>query len=546
MFRRLDHRPGHYLLLTVVWAALCLPNLGGPSLWDIDEGKNSEAAWEMLSSDDWVVPRFNYELRDDKPPLLYWLQLTAYSLFGANEFSARLPSALAALLSVLAVYELGRRTFGASAALLAGVVLASSLSFVASAHFANPDALLTSFSLLSLAAFWAAYRRGGRGGWLWGAVWTGLAVLAKGPVGLVLPCAVVFFFLLWQRDLRRLLDPRLLVAVLLFLVVAAPWYVWVGLETHGIWLSGFWGTHNQGRFLGAMENHGGPVFYYVLVLLVGLAPWSVFLGLGAWDTTRTVRDAGSPERAAVRFLLCWFFVYLSLFSLAGTKLPNYILPLYPAAALLAARSLDQWRRGLIHPPAWMTGGALVCLALMGVGLTAGLLIAGGAVPVPFARIRVLPGLAGWAWLGAVPVAGAAVVWRLGRGDRRGRFLAAVAVCAVAFVGALAALGGSVVDRYKAPRALAEALPPDHLQREVRIATLDYFQPSLVFYCRRQVACLGHDQQALDFLGLPLPAYLVTPADDWERLRPRAGVSCRVLETRYDLYAGRTVVLVSKN
>ena len=108
MFRSLNNRLGHYLLLVAVAALLILPNLGRPSLWDIDEGNNAEAAREMMESEDWVVPKFNYQLRVDKPALLYWLQIGAYRLFGINELAARFPSALAALLTVLLAYELAR------------------------------------------------------------------------------------------------------------------------------------------------------------------------------------------------------------------------------------------------------------------------------------------------------------------------------------------------------------------------------------------------------------------------------------------------------
>src|SRR6516164_2523258 len=112
MFQRFNHRFGHYALLLAFGAVLFLPNLGGPSLWDIDEGNNAEAAREMWAAHNWIVPTFNFELRVDKPALLYWLQIGAYKLFGVNEFAARLPSALAALATVLLTYEFGRLLFG--------------------------------------------------------------------------------------------------------------------------------------------------------------------------------------------------------------------------------------------------------------------------------------------------------------------------------------------------------------------------------------------------------------------------------------------------
>src|SRR5947199_7760233 len=134
MLRRLPGRAGPYLLLAAVWAGLGLVNLGAPGLWDIDEGNNAEAAREMYESGNWIVPTFNFILRVDKPALLYWLQMLGYHFFGVSEFSARLPSALAALAAVLLTYELGRKMFSAWAGLYAGLILISSLLFCASAH----------------------------------------------------------------------------------------------------------------------------------------------------------------------------------------------------------------------------------------------------------------------------------------------------------------------------------------------------------------------------------------------------------------------------
>ena len=176
MFRTLDHRAGHYALLLAVTVALGLPNLGVPSLWDIDEGHNAEAAREMLASGNWIVPTFNFQLRVDKPALLYWLQAAAYQVFGVNEFAARLPSALASLAAVLLTYELGRRLFGKRIGLLAGVILASTVLFCAAGHFANPDALLNACTLLTLFVFWTGFARNGRGWFVPAGVATGLAV----------------------------------------------------------------------------------------------------------------------------------------------------------------------------------------------------------------------------------------------------------------------------------------------------------------------------------------------------------------------------------
>ncbi len=545
MSRWLNNRAGHYALLAAVWALLCLPNLGGPSLWDIDEGNNAEAAHEMLCSGNVIVPTFNGALREDKPALLYWLQGAAYSAFGVNEFAARLPSALAALLAVLATYELGRRLFGRGAGLLAGLVLASAALFCASAHFANPDALLNAFTALSMLFFWLAYTRGGA--WLAAVgVTSGLAVLAKGPVGTVLPAAVALAFLLWRREPRRLWDVGWLWGSLTFLLVAAPWYVWVGLETKGQWLVGFLLKHNFGRAVGSqpMEGHGGPFWYYAPVLIAGLAPWSVFLGPACWSARKGLRDGDA--RPALQYLLCWAGVYFVFFSAARTKLPNYVLPLYPTAALLTGYFLDRWRRGLLVLPAWAARTCLLCLALLGVGVTVGLLVGGGVIDVAAVRGRRLPGLERWAAMGGVLVAGAvAGGWCLRRG-RRGAMIAAVAAAAVLFTAPLAAWGVAAVDRYKAPRELVGALPADQQSRDVRVAAFNYFQPSLVFYCGREVERLHNEYQVYEFLRCPLPSYLFVRAEAWRRFRAKVSLALPVREVarHYDLYDHTEVVVIT--
>ena len=544
MLQRLDHRPGHWALLTLAWAALCLPNLGAPGLWDIDEGNNAECSYEMSQSGAYVIPTFNYRLREDKPALLYWLQAAAYRVCGVSEFAARLPSALATLLAVLATYELGRRMFGAPAGLLAGAAVASAALFCAAGHFANPDALLDACTLLTMLAFWRGYRRHD-GSWfaLAGAA-SGLAMLAKGPVGLVLPSAVGFLFLAWQRQLRRLLDARLLWGVLTFLFVAAPWYVWVGVETKGQWPRGFFLTHNIGRYAAPMEDHGGPFFYYLLVLLVGFAPWSVFFGPAAWNAWKEGRGGEGRPRAAVRLLACWVGVYFLFFSAGGTKLPNYILPVYPAVAIFTARFLDRWRRGLVAVPAWLLHGSLACLALVGAGVAAGTLVAGGVVELAALRGRSVPGLAALAGLGVLPVLGAAGGWWYLRRNRPDGVVAAVAASAVLFTASLAAWGAAAVDRLKAPRPLAAALPVDQLRREVRVAAYQYFQPSLVFYCRREVLRPNSELEALDLLSGPLPTYLFVPAAVWDDLRTRAPGPHREVARHRDLYENRDIVLVT--
>lgn len=547
MLRCLDHRAGHYVLLAIVWALLCLPNLGGPSLWDIDEGNNANAAREMYESGDWVVPYFNARMRYDKPALLYWLQASAYGVFGINELSARLPSALAALLTILVTYELGRSAFGRSAGLISAVVLASCVAVCGSARFANPDALLDLFTALALWCFWKNWTAPRWGWWLGAGAASGLAVLAKGPVGLVLPCAVVGLFLLWRRQPFFVLQRRLWWAVLAFCLVGLPWYIWVGVETKWQWPYHFWVDHNLHRFEGAMEGHRGPFFYYALALVGGLAPWSIFLGPTAWLTWRGSRGRqGDETRPAFQFLASWFAVYFFFFSAASTKLPNYVLPLYPAVAVLTGCFLDRWRRGELVLPAWVMRVSVACLALMGVGVGVGLLAAGGALPVAALRPRAIAGLESCAVLGAVLVAGAFLAARYLRNSNRTGALVSVAAAAVAFLAPAAAWAPAVIDTAKAPRSLVAALPANQLRRDLRAAAFHYFQPSLVFYCRRQVGRLETDSQVFDALAGPLPTYVFLPETEWQRLTQGQALPWHIVARHHDLYDNRDVVVVTND
>jgi 4-amino-4-deoxy-L-arabinose transferase-like glycosyltransferase len=549
MFRRLDNRLGHYLLLLVAWAALGLPNLGAPSLWDIDEGNNAECSRMMLASGNYVVPTFNGELRVDKPALLYWLQVGAYRLFGVNELAARLPSALAALATVLLTYELARRQFGPGCGLLAGLVLVSSVAFCISGHFANPDALLLACTVGAFCVFWHGYARGGSLPFISLGVLLGFGVLAKGPVGIVLPAGVMGLFLLWSGQWRRLLDGRLLLGLGAFALVILPWYVWVTADTKLEFLKGFLFKHNLQRYLTPMENHHGPGYYYLIVIFFGFMPWAVMMGLGCWAACPFRGRQAAPlpdlERDARRFLWCWALLYLVFFSLGSTKLPNYVLPVYVPLAVFMGLFLNRWRRGELPLPAWVMRCGLVYLALVGVGFALIVLVVSGQLVVPFYDEPPLRGLAWWTPMALVPLAAAAVAaWRLRRQDRTG-VVVAVSAAAVVFVGVLAAGASGALEDDKSPRALALAWQWEQADPEVRIGCYCYFQPSLVFYSRREVQQLEKPGDVQEFLQTPLEVYLCVPEPIWEReLKPELANHGRVIARRYDLYHKSAVVLVT--
>lgn len=544
------NRLAHYTALTVVLLAVCLPNLGTPSLWDVDEGVNAGCTREMMEAGTWIVPTFNWELRTAKPVMLYWLQRAAFNLFGVNEFSARVPAVMCALGTVLLVYELARRMFGAGTGLLAGLILATAVEFVKLAHAATPDAPLLLFTTLTFVAFWVGHENGGRGWFVPAAAASGLAVLTKGPVGVVLPGLAVFLYLAWNRELRRLVDHLLIRGILVLLLVAGPWYGLVIAETRGAYLE-FFRNENANRFLNPMEGHRGPVVYYLGAILAFFAPWSAAVGATLWygvrggQSLRSAERGLAPETRAHRFLLCWFVSYLVFFSIAATKLPNYIGPLYPALAILTARFLVLWRDHLIQPARWVMPTVAGGYGLVGIITAAGLLIAGGAIPVAAKGLRILPGLDAYAWVGLFPLAGAlGMAVALWAGNRP-LFVHAMTSAAIGFVGVTAAFPPSVVDRYKAPKQLVHDSGAADDSREVRLASLDYTQPSVTFYAARRVDRMADAAAAREFLGMPRPAFLFVPEPVWSaQLAGSVPTPHRIAARRFDLYRNCDILVIT--
>ncbi|MDY3558893.1 glycosyltransferase family 39 protein [Gemmata sp. JC673] len=569
-----------YVVLVAAAALLTLPNLGAPSLWDVDEGVNAEAAREMRENDTWVIPTFNFKLRTAKPVMLYWLQRISYAAFGVNEWSARLPSVLASWATALLVYELARRMFNRATGLLAGIVLVSALEVCVLAHAATPDAVLLLFTVLTFYLFWARHENGSRRWWVPTAAACGLAVLTKGPVGVALPGLVLLLYFAWNRELGRLLDRKIFRAVLMFLLVIGPWYGLVTAETRGQWLRSFLGNENLNRFVSPMQNHHGPLYYHAAALMVLFVPWSAFLLAAVWYGIRGAKNLppsplpsereGTAESSSqgasfelplpsekglgggfsprpFRFLVCWFGSYLVFFSVAATKLPNYILPLYPALAILTARFLIRWRDGELQLPKWLMPAGVAGLAFTALAVGLGILIAGNTVPVLPPTARTFPGLGPWAVIGLVPLATAVVMAFSLRAGNRDRFVHAAGIGAVVFTGLTAAFPALVIDPYKAPKELVRASGVDDPSCDVRLAHCDWFQPSVVFYARREVVEMMNAEKVAEFFSLPTPGYLFIPEKTWtERVEPKMTVPTQVVAKHYDFYRNCDVLVVTNN
>ena len=406
--------------------------------------------------------------------------------------------------------------------MLAGVIAASTLGLGYLAHAATTDSTLICFTVGYFWAFWQGSVNGVRGWFIPCGIASGLAMLTKGPaVGLILPAATVGTCLLWTRQLSRLIDRRMLWGVLAWVLVAVPWYVLVATETKGEWPRAFFLKENLGRASEPMEGHRGiPVLYELLVVCVMAAPWSGFLGATLFFGTRSASDGEAHPVArapgSTELLVTWLIVYFLACAAAATKLPHYIAPAYPALAILTARFLIRWMSREIVPPRWALPGGGIALALTGLAVGVGMLVAGGATPIHTSQMRVFPGLANWTWIGLIPLIGAGVMrWFLKRDDRP-RVVFSLAGSTILFVGLLSAFPMIEVDRQKAVKVLVEQSGARQLDREVRVGSLDYTKPSITFYVGRRVERFRDPAAAAEFLAFPIESYLFVPEPIWEQ------------------------------
>jgi len=300
-----------------------------------DEAKNAECAREMMLRHDWIVPTFNGELRTDKPPLHYFFMKAGYSIFGINELGARFFSAVAGIGLVLLVFYFVKRFSSARHAFLSSLVLLASTHFLFEFRIAVPDPYLLLFNTLAILSGFAWILEKKIKWLIICSVALGAGVLSKGPVGLALPCLILFLWMLWEKKLKELWDWRHLAAIFIVAVIAVPWFILVHQATGGEYTNGFFINHNLNRFSSTKEGHGGIFFLIPLFVFAGMLPASIYSG----GLIKKIKDF-TPHPLA-RLSVTAVLAIVIFYSFSQTKLPNYPMPSYPFLAVLLGGFLDR-------------------------------------------------------------------------------------------------------------------------------------------------------------------------------------------------------------
>ncbi|MHC5723234.1 MAG: ArnT family glycosyltransferase [Nostoc sp.] len=387
-FHKIEKNPALGITVSILWLIVIGwvafgSNLGNTGLVDETEPLFAEASRQMLVTGDWITPFFDGDTRFDKPALIYWCQAIAYAMIGVNEWAVRLPSAIAAFgLICLAFYtvhwylakqdeleQVSRPTRRYLTSSIAAALMALNVETIIWARTGVSDMLLTGCMASALLCFFLGYAgKEGSGGaelitnaqspilrqrsvqvphalfpnkwYLAFYVLIAGAILTKGPVGIVLPGLIVGAFLLYVGKFREVLrEMRLFMGILIIIGLSVPWYALVIWRNGWNYINSFFGYHNLERFTEVVNGHSAPWYFYFIVVLLGFTPYSVYLPasiirLKFWQRSHW----RSQERFQQFGLFAWFWFasIFGFFTVAVTKLPSYVLPLMPAAAILVA------------------------------------------------------------------------------------------------------------------------------------------------------------------------------------------------------------------
>ena len=541
----LSRRSAIALLLAFMLIWFC--NIESRRLVHPDEGRYAEIPREMVATGDWVTPRLNGIKYFEKPALQYWITAATYEVFGVRHWTARAWPALAGCLGVLFIGYVGLRIGGPTLGLYGAAVLGGCLWWILNAHVLTLDTGLSFWMSVGMGSLFIAQRADAsprqERNWMlaaWAAL--ALAVLSKGLIGVVLPGAVLVLYTLLTRDWTVWRRLHLVKGSLLLLVITAPWFVLVSARNAEFFDFFFIHEHFT-RFLTNEAKRDAPWWYFVPILVAGILPW---LTVFAWTAKRSWTDA-SPDRNGFswqRFALVWAAFIFVFFSLSGSKLSSYILPIFPALALVIAWQLmimDNTLLRRVSLPLVALTGILWIAALLGYD-TLAVRIATDAQPVQ-------PLLAYGPWvkwaLGVGFAGGVAGIWAL---SNHRRHLAVLTIAFSTLVAAQLVVGGldAFADSRSSAPLVARIVAKDGpFRTDVPFYTVNMYDQTLPYYLGRTVIQVEHpDELAMGIASEPNKAidtiarwranwsvvedaYAMMPPDEYDSLH-RDGVPMREL------------------
>lgn len=548
--KRVESRPYWGVAFAVVWILMVSGiaffwHLGSIGLIDETEPLFAEASRQMLVRNDWITPYFNNETRFDKPALVYWLQAIAYQIIGVNEWAVRLPSALSAFAVVAfsfyvlhwyyrqqdEFYQETRPLHRWVVPAVASGIIALHPEMIIWGRTGVSDMLLTGCMVSALLCFFLGYTSPipanrpwfAASPWYWAFyVLIAAAIMTKGPVGIVLPGLIIGGFLIYLGNFWTVLrEMRVYIGLPLIFLLAAPWYILVSLRNSESYISTFFGYHNIERFTDVVNGHSAPWYFYFVIILLLFAPYSVYLPVAIarikfWQRRQFLNQPRFQQFGL--YVFAWFAGVFGFFNMAVTKLPSYVLPLMPAAAILIALHVGDLlpNQTQNHPktpsnPSGFRWSAWVNVTLMtaiGVALFYVPQIIGEDPAAPrFRELLQQSGLTvigGIIWLIASITAAILIIRR--------RWLGVIGVNLTAFSLFLLfiltpALFINDQERQLPLRQLAQAAVQARKPNE-ELVMVGFKKPTLVFYSHLSVTYIRPSNKAADYLKTPAQSRLI--------------------------------------
>ena len=330
-----------FVVATILWFG----TLDYRHLIPTDEGRYAQMAREMMVSGDYITPRYNDYKYFEKPPLHIWATAIIFKLFGLGEWQARLWSGITSFFTILLVGFTAARLYGHLTGYLAALILLSSPMWVVGGHFNALDMGLSAFLNLALCALLLAqhadaeHHAKSRRNWMW-LCWLamGLATLSKGLIGIVIPGMVLFAYILTRWDWKILARLHIISGLFIYLAITAPWFIAVSIQNPEFPHFFFIHEHFE-RFTADAHRRTAPFYFFIPLVVVGFLPWMPQFFQSAWQTLKQYRLS---QFSANWMLWAWFAVIFIFFSISRSKLPGYIMPVFPALAILAAKSISDY------------------------------------------------------------------------------------------------------------------------------------------------------------------------------------------------------------
>jgi len=522
------------LLLAVLGYFLFFHAVGRRHLWSPDEDEYTLVNREMVTDGHWIYPTVNGKPYSIKPPLYNWLGSGISLIYGeVSELSSRLPSAIFGLIGVFVVYVLGRRMFGGRAGFLAACVIASTPLYIEFSRWIQINMVSAVLLTLTLLCFWWGYSTPRRRtpAYLLMYVPIGVGTLNMGLVNVAMPAIVIGVFLIVVKDLRHILALKLHWGILIFLAVAGPWYATVcQIDKYRDELLI---VTNFERFFSSSFAHTRPFWYYLTTTPGYFLPWTLFLP-SAVIALRT--PEGETDRKPLLFTMGWVAALFVFFSLSKTKRSEYLLPIFPAMALLVGYVIDRGLARGAHSGTWWK------LVHWPMRTTVGLLFLGG---IGAAVVASTAEEIGWFFvifpISLLAIAGASAAGLL---FQRGRGVAAVLAIVTVFAGSVAWASVAVVDRLNVEKSVvsfcenvAGRFPEGSTVRQFHYASHAYG-----YYLRRTVRRNRKPEVLAGWLKSPERTYVIFKEDTYKDFRETLPVPTYVVHRQWVDH--RYIVLVS--